>query len=64
MTGARIGGRAFPPHVVARADLSHDSAGAEPPTELVLGYSTLALADWWLDFPGRRWKVTRRPDLA
>jgi hypothetical protein len=64
MTEAGIGGRAFPPHVVAGADLSHVNAGVEPPTELVLGYSTLALADWWLDFPGRRWKVTRRPERA
>jgi predicted aspartyl protease len=64
LSGARIGGRVFPPHVVAGVDLSHVNAGVELPLELVLGYSTLALADWWLDFPDRRWQVTSMTDRA
>lgn len=43
---------------MAGVDLSGVNATLEAPMDLVLGSSTLARANWWLDFPDRRWKVT------
>lgn len=58
MAAATIGDRAFPPHTVAGVDLSGVNATIDAPMDLILGYSTLAKANWWFDFPGRRWGVT------
>ena len=59
MAATTIGARVFPPHTVAGVDLSRGNAAVEPPMDFVLGYSTLSKANWWFDFPRRRWAVTR-----
>ena len=40
-------------------DLSPLKASTDTPMELILGYSTLSQADWFFDFPRRRWGITR-----
>lgn len=59
MAAATIGGKVFPPHTVAGVDLSRVNARIDVPMNLILGYSTLRQANWWFDFPGRRWAVTK-----
>lgn len=59
MSGAVIGGRAFSPHKVAAVDLSQVNAGIEVPMDMILGYSTLRQANWLLDFPRRRWALSK-----
>ncbi|HLJ19089.1 MAG TPA: retropepsin-like aspartic protease [Stellaceae bacterium] len=61
MSGAVIGGRTFPPHRVAAVDLSRVNATIEIPMQMILGYTTLRQADWLMDFPGRRWRITGPP---
>jgi hypothetical protein len=58
MTGAAIGGWAVPPHEVAGVDLSPINARIDRPMDAILGYRTIARADWWMDFPGGRWAIT------
>ena len=62
MEATTIGVWALPPHAVAGVDLSRVNATIEMPMDLVLGYSTLSQANWWFDFPRRRWAVTRLLD--
>ncbi len=62
MTGAHIGGARFAPHRVAAVDLSQVGRSPAESMDLILGYPTLRQADWLLDFPARRWCLTRRPD--
>jgi hypothetical protein len=64
MTGARIGGAVFAPHRVACVDLSEVNSTLARPMDLILGFTTLRQADWLLDFPARRWTLTRRPASA
>jgi hypothetical protein len=59
MATAVIGGLPFPPHTVAGVDLSPVNARIETPMDVELGYITLSRADWWFDFPGHRWAVTK-----
>ena len=59
MTGATLGNHAFPPHTVAGVDLSRVKATIETPMDVILGFSTLSRANWWFDFPRRRWTVTK-----
>ena len=59
MAGAVVGGVPLAPHVVAVVDLSEANAALTRPMDLVLGWTTLRQADWLLDFPARRWAVTR-----
>jgi len=59
LTGADIGGRPFKPHLVAGVNLSRINDTVDMPMDLILGYSTLTQANWWFDFPGRRWKITK-----
>ena len=54
MCGPEIGGALFADHRPANATL-------EIPMDLIVGYPTIVQADWWLDFPGRRWGFVRRP---
>jgi hypothetical protein len=49
---------------VAGVDLSRVNATIAVPMDLVLGYTTLRHANWWFDFPRRRWAVTRLLDRA
>jgi len=57
ITDLELGGRRFPPHKVATVDLSHVNAGIEKPMHMILGFTTLVLADWLMDFPGKRWQL-------
>lgn len=57
MTGAQLGGIDFPPHPVAGVDLSRVNASIQLPMDMILGYTTLRLADWYFDFPGRKWAL-------
>jgi hypothetical protein len=59
MSGATLGNHAFPPHTVAGVDLSRVNATIETPMDVILGFSTLSRANWWFDFPRRRWAVTK-----
>jgi gag-polyprotein putative aspartyl protease len=54
-----IGGRAFGPHPVVAVDLSAPNGPTDIPMDLILGYPTLRQADWLMDFPARRWTITR-----
>lgn len=54
-----VGGVRFDPHRVAAVDLSDANRTVERRIDLILGYPTLAQADWWFDFPARAWAVTR-----
>jgi hypothetical protein len=64
MAAACIGGALFQPHRVAGVDLSGASAALARPMDLILGYTTLRQANWLLDFPARRWAITRLPASA
>ncbi len=59
MATTHIGRHQFPPHQVAGVDLSHVNSTIEVPMDLILGYSTLSRANWLLDFPRRRWAISR-----
>jgi hypothetical protein len=61
MAGAHIGGAAFAPHRVASVDLSRVGSSPAESMDLILGYPTLRQASWLLDFPARRWSLTRQP---
>ncbi|MGA9533742.1 MAG: aspartyl protease family protein [Anaerolineales bacterium] len=57
--GLTIGGKMFRQHKVATVDLSHVNVGLELPMSLILGFTTLILSPWSMDFPGRRWRLGR-----
>ncbi|RPJ36462.1 MAG: hypothetical protein EHM21_19160 [Chloroflexi bacterium] len=57
MSSAVTGRQAFPAHRVAGVDLSH--LNPEAPVDLILGYNTMRQANWWFDFPGKRWGITK-----
>jgi len=59
MTGMIIDGYVFPPHHVAMVDLSDVNATIERKMDMILGYSTFRFADWWIDFPAKKWKITK-----
>lgn len=56
MEGLMLGGMLVPPHKVATVDLSHVNANLARPMGLILGFTTLILWSWWMDFPGSRWR--------
>ena len=60
MTSPLIGNAVFSPHKVVGVDLSHMNARTDIPTDLILGYTTLRQANWWFDFPGKRWAISKR----
>lgn len=60
MSEASIGNHAFPPQRIAAVDLSSVNSTIEMPMDLILGYSTLRQANWWFDFPRRRWAISKR----
>ncbi|MFP3854991.1 MAG: retropepsin-like aspartic protease [Anaerolineales bacterium] len=64
MQGLRLQGLLFPSHTVAGVDLSHVNRNIETPMDMILGYSSLRLADWYFDFPRRKWKITRMIDAG
>lgn len=60
--GLTCGGREFPGHTVVGIDLSFVNSRIDHPMTMILGYSTLALGEWVMDFRGRRWGVAVRSD--
>ncbi len=63
MSSAVIGDSTFPPHRVAAVDLAGVNATLEMRMDLILGFSSLRHADWLLDFPHRRWAISRMRGL-
>ncbi|MBG0738218.1 hypothetical protein IV500_02050 [Paeniglutamicibacter antarcticus] len=61
MVGPEIGGYRFPAHRVAAVDLSNANESLETRMDMILGYTTLRQANWLMDFPAKRWAVTRPP---
>lgn len=61
MAGPEIGGRKFHSHRVAAVDLAPLNSTLETPLDLIIGYPTIRQADWFFDFPARRWGVTSTP---
>lgn len=59
MAASVIGNRAFPPLNVAGVDLGQVNASIEIPMDLILGYNALVKADWYFDFPARKWAITK-----
>ena len=61
MAAPRIGGRMLRPHKVVAVDLSAMNSSVDICMDLILGYPTISQAEWFFDFPGRRWSVVDRP---
>ncbi|MHA1745091.1 MAG: hypothetical protein ACTSWW_03760, partial [Promethearchaeota archaeon] len=59
MMACKIGNKQFPSHSVAGVNLSHVNSTTEVPMDMILGYSTLSIANWLFDFPRRKWKVVK-----
>lgn len=59
MATSLIGNNTFPPHKVAGVDLAQVNSTIEVPMDLILGYSTLSKANWWFDFPGKKWAISK-----
>lgn len=62
MHNTTIGNDEFPSHLVVGVDLSHVNASTEIPMDLILGYTTLSKANWFFDFPNRKWSITQMLD--
>jgi hypothetical protein len=60
MTGAVIGDLALPPLRVAGVDLAGVNATIETPMDVIIGYNLMRAANWLMDFPRRRWAITKR----
>ncbi len=60
--GLVVDGFLFPNHHVASVDLSHVNATIEAKMDMILGYSSFRYADWWFDFPAKKWKITKFRD--
>lgn len=59
MAATIIGDHEIPPDKVAGVDLSPINATIEAPMDLILGYNTLSKANWWMDFPRKRWAISK-----
>lgn len=59
MTGISIDGFAFPQHHVAAVDLKSVNTTIEKKMDMIIGYSSFRYADWWFDFPAKKWKITK-----
>ena len=59
MKGIGIDGHLFPTHHVAGVDLTLINSTVDTKMNLILGYSTLRHADWWFNFPGKKWRITK-----
>lgn len=57
MKGFSCGGQLFPNHRVVGIDLSFVNSTISHPMTMILGYSTLRLANWLFDFPRRKWRI-------
>ena len=59
MKACVIGGVKFQAHRVASIDMSIIKSGAHAPVDMILGYNALKQANWFFDFPGKRWAVLK-----
>ncbi|HEX9987462.1 MAG TPA: hypothetical protein VGE45_03165 [Chloroflexia bacterium] len=59
MAATTIGNHNFPPLKVAGVDLSQVNATIDIPMDLILGYNILSKANWFFDFPGKKWAITK-----
>lgn len=59
MKSIRIGEHLFPAHRVVPLNLSHIADKTGHRMDFILGYSTLRLANWVMDFPNHRWAITK-----
>jgi hypothetical protein len=59
MTAPVIGKTPFPPLKVAGVELGAVNSRIEIPMDFILGYNVLVKADWYFDFPARKWAITR-----
>jgi hypothetical protein len=59
MTGMIIDGYLFPAHHVAAVAFSQMNTTVERKMDMILGYSSFRFADWWIDFPAKKWKITK-----
>ncbi len=57
MKDVTIGDIEFPSHLVVGVDLSHVNASTEIPMNLILGYTTMIKANWFFDFPNKKWSI-------
>ena len=60
LTGGTVGEAALPPLRVAGVDLSGVNATIETPMDVIIGYNLLRTANWLMDFPRRRWAISKR----
>ena len=58
MKSLKIAGILFPPHRVVPLDLNHLAPKNGRGMDFILGYSTLMLANWLMDFPNKKWALT------
>jgi hypothetical protein len=59
MKSITIGNRKFPPHKVAGVNLKIINKNSECHIDMILGYSTLSKANWFFDFPKKRWTICK-----
>jgi hypothetical protein len=59
MKGLSAGDVSFPSHRVVGVDLSQVNSKMEKPMDIILGYNTLAKANWLFDFPNRKCLLTK-----
>lgn len=55
-----IGEFFFQSHKVVGVDLTRVNAGIERPMDMILGSNLILQADWWFDFPNKKWSITSR----
>ena len=60
MRGATVGEGALAPLRVAGVDLSGVNAAIETPMDIIIGYNLMRAANWLMDFPRRRWAISKR----
>jgi len=61
MKSMTVGNTTFPAHKVVAIDLSLVSASTDIPVDLIMGYNIIRRANWWFDFPGKKWAVLKNP---
>ena len=54
-----LGGKKFPATRVVGADLSVPNSTIKTPMDFILGYNILRKANWFFDFPNRKWAITK-----
>lgn len=60
VAGISVGNFEFAPSACAIVDLAPMNALLDDPLVAILGVPVMLLADWWFDFPGRRWYIVAR----